>query len=238
MSYQLPETSEKSHYVQQKFNEIAPKYDLFNDIITLGLHRYWKHFIVRQTGVSGGGVCLDLCCGTGDIAKRLQQAVPQGQVYALDFSWGMLQIAKQRRNAGQESLIFLQGDATELPFPPETMDAVTIGSGLRNVNDLSICLEAIFRVLKPGGVLVSLDVGKIRIPILSEISSFYFFQIVPRLGKLLYPNQDMFDYLPHSSINYPTQENLKRIMLSAGFKQVDVFDFLFGASTVHVAYKP
>ncbi|MBF0280269.1 MAG: bifunctional demethylmenaquinone methyltransferase/2-methoxy-6-polyprenyl-1,4-benzoquinol methylase UbiE [SAR324 cluster bacterium] len=238
MSYQLPENSEKSSYVQQKFNEIASKYDLFNDLITFGMHRYWKRFVVRQTGVSPDGMCLDLCCGTGDIAHRLLRAVPQGRVCALDFSQGMLHVAKQRGMATGESPVFLQGDAIRLPIPSERIDAVTIGYGLRNVTDLSACLAEILRVLKPGGVLVSLDVGKVRLPVLAEISRYYFFYVVPRLGKLLYPGQDMFDYLPHSSINYPNQESLKRIMLSAGFKQVDVFDFLFGSSTVHVAYKP
>ena len=238
MSYQLPAASEKAHYVQDKFTEIAPKYDRFNDLITLGMHRYWKRFVVRQTGVPADGICLDLCCGTADIARRLQQAAPQGKVYALDFSWGMLQMAKQHQEVSEDPLMFLQGNATQLPFAPEKLDTVTIGYGLRNVSDLGGCLDEIFRVLKPGGVLVSLDVGKVRMPVLSEISLFYFFQIVPRLGKLLYPGQDMFDYLPHSSIHYPNQETLKRIMLSVGFKQVDVFDFCWGASTVHVAYKP
>ncbi len=237
MSYQLPDDAEKARYVEQKFTEIAPKYDLFNDIITGGMHRYWKRFMVRQTGISSDAVCLDLCCGTGDITHCLGQAAPQGKVYALDFSQGMLEVARQRNFSGKERLLFLRSDANQLPFSSGKFDAVTIGYGLRNVSHLQNCLQEILRVLVPGGVLVSLDVGKIRIPWLFEISQFYFFHIVPRLGKLLYPGQDMFDYLPHSSIDYPDQERLKRIMLSVGFKQVDVFDFFLGASTIHVAYK-
>ncbi len=238
MSYQLPEDSEKAKYVQQKFSEIAPKYDLFNDLITCGLHRYWKQFVVRQVGVIAGGRYLDLCCGTADIARRLQHMIPQGSVFALDFSRAMLEIARQSRYARGRSMIFLQADATRMPFVSGSIDAVTIGYGLRNVSDLSTCLAQILRVLKPGGALVSLDVGKVRVPVLFELSQFYLFQVIPRLGKLLYRQQDMFDYLPHSTSNYPNQETLKQLMLVSGFKQVDVFDFLWGASTVHVAYKP
>ncbi|MBF0288278.1 MAG: ubiquinone/menaquinone biosynthesis methyltransferase [SAR324 cluster bacterium] len=237
MSYQLPDASEKAQYVEQKFTEIAPKYDLFNDIITAGMHRYWKRFMVRQTGISKDAVCLDLCCGTGDIVYRLGETAPQGRMVALDFSQGMLEIVRQRNVSGSNRLLLLRSDANQLPFATGVFDAVTIGYGLRNVSHLVDCLKEIERVLVPGGALVSLDVGKVRIPWLFEISQFYFFHIVPRLGKLLYPGQDMFDYLPHSSIDYPDQERLKRMMLSVGFKQVDIFDFFLGASTVHVAYK-
>ena len=106
MSYQLPEDSEKAKYVQQKFSEIAPKYDLFNDLITCGLHRYWKKFVVRQVGVIAGGRYLDLCCGTADIARRLQHMIPQGSVFALDFSRAMLEIARQSRYTRGRSMIF------------------------------------------------------------------------------------------------------------------------------------
>ena len=238
MPYQLPDDSEKAAYLQKKFSEIAPKYNLFNDLITCGLHRYWKKFVVRQVGVIAGGKYLDLCCGTADIALRLRDTIPQGSIFALDFSPDMLEIARNSPHSKERSLIFLQADATLLPFSCGSMDAVTVGYGLRNVNEISKCLAQILNVLKPGGVLVSLDVGKVRVPIISEFSQFYILQIVPRIGKLLYHKQDIFDYLSHSTKNYPNQETLKQLMLASGFKQVDVFDFLWGATTVHVAYKP
>ena len=238
MPYQLPDDAEKAGYLRQKFSEIAPKYNLFNDLITYGLHRYWKKFVVRQVGVTKEGRYLDLCCGTADIALRLREMIPQASVFALDYSWRMLEIARHTRYCKGRSVFFLQADATLLPFACGSMDAVTVGYGLRNVDDLSMCLDQILRVLKPGGVLVSLDVGKVRVPVISELSQFYILQIVPRVGKLLYPKQEIFDYLSHSTKNYPNQETLKQLMLTNGFKQVDVFDFLWGATTVHVAYKP
>ena len=109
---------------------------------------------------------------------------------------------------------------------------------MRNVKDISYFLREISRVLKPEGVLVSLDVGKVRIPIIAELNHFYFFQIVPIVGKLLMPGEEIFQYLPESSLEYPNQESLKNLMIETGFQKVDFHNFVFGASTVHVAYKP
>jgi demethylmenaquinone methyltransferase/2-methoxy-6-polyprenyl-1,4-benzoquinol methylase len=116
-------------------------------------------------------------------------------------------------------------------------DAVTVGYGLRNVQDLRGCLQEILRVLRPGGVLVSLDVGKVSLPLLAELNHFYFFHVVPLIGKLLMSGEKMFQYLPQSSVEYPNQEFLKNLMTEAGFQKVEFHNFVFGASTVHVAYK-
>ena len=236
MTYTLPGTDEKSRYVEQKFDEIAQKYDRFNDLITFGMHRYWKRFVVRQTGLHPEEHCLDLCCGTGDIAREVLRQYPASKVTGLDFSQKMLNIAKSK-SSNNSGIQYLLGDAMEIPFPDTNFDAVTIGYGLRNVPNLNGCLQEILRVLKPGGVLVSLDVGKVRLPVIKELNNFYFFRIVPLIGNLLMPGQDMFQYLPNSSLEYPNQELLKRLMFEAGFQQVEIHDFVFGASTVHVACK-
>lgn len=237
MTITLPTTEEKSSYVEEKFDEIAQKYDRFNDFITFGMHRYWKRFVVRQTGLRPDEKCLDLCCGTGDISREVLRQHPECKVTGLDFSVEMLKIAESK-SSRNSNIQYLQGDAMKIPLPEANFDAVTIGYGLRNVPDINGCLLEILRVLKPGGVLVSLDVGKVRLPIIAELNNFYFFRIVPLIGNLLMPGQEMFQYLPHSSLEYPNQELLKRMMLETGFKQVDIHDFVFGASTVHVAYKP
>ncbi len=235
MNYRLPEASEKSAYVEQKFDEIARQYDRFNDLITFGLHRYWKRFVARQTGLRDGERCLDLCCGTGDIAQAVLRQHPGVEVIGLDFAKEMLDLAKQRTSQG---ITYLRGDAMALPFPEGHFDAVTVGYGLRNVPDLQGALAEILRVLKPGGTLVSLDVGKVRVPVVDALSRLFFFRVVPRIGELLMPGQEMFTYLPESSRAYPDQETLRRILLEAGFCNVLIEDFVFGASTVHVAYRP
>ena len=237
MAYTLPNAEEKSKYVEEKFDEIAKKYDRFNDVITFGMHRYWKRFVVRQTRMRPEEHCLDLCCGTGDIAREVFRQHPSCKVTGLDFSKKMLKIAKSKINKNS-GIQYLLGDAMEIPFPDTNFDAVTIGYGLRNVPNLNGCLREIFRVLKPGGVLVSLDVGKASSPFIAELINFYFFHIVPFIGNLLLPRQEMFQYLPNSSIKYPNQELLKSLMFEAGFQHVEIHDFVFGVSTIHVAGKP
>ncbi len=235
MTYHLPSTSEKAEYVSRKFNEIALKYDRFNDLITFGMHRYWKRFVARQTGLREGERCLDLCCGTGDIARSIIKQHPYAEVTGVDFAASMLGIAAVRTKVC--SVQWIQGDALRLPFPDGCFAAVTVGYGLRNLDDLTKGLLEIMRILQPGGVLVSLDVGKVRLPVIDVLSRFYFFKLVPKIGEWLMPEQEMFTYLPQSSLKYPDQETLKRNLLEVGFHQAHYYDFVFGASTIHIAYK-
>ena len=237
MTYTLPNTEEKSVYVEQMFNKIAQKYDLFNDIITFGMHRQWKRFVARQTDLHDEQSCLDLCCGTGDIAREVLRQYPSSKVTGLDFSEEMLNIAKSK-NTSEITVQYIPGDAMNIPFQDAAFDAVTIGYGMRNVKNIRQFLREILRVLKPEGVLVSLDVGKVRIPILAELNHFYFFHIVPLVGKLLMPGEEIFQYLPESSLEYPNQVSLKNLMIETGFQNVEFYNFVFGASAVHVAYKP
>ena len=238
IDYKLPEKEKKSEYVESKFDEIAQRYDLFNDLITFGMHRYWKKFVAKKTGLNPGENCLDLCTGTGDIGRAVLKFQPEAKVTALDFSSEMLELAHQQQGENAHGLNYIRGDAMAPPFPKEYFEAVTVGYGLRNVADLSACIKNILSLLKPSGVLVCLDVGKVNIPVIAQLNRFYFFKIVPLIGKWLMPGQEMFDYLPHSSINYPDQKKLKKILLEEGFQKVDVYDFVFGASTIHVAQKP
>lgn len=236
MRFKLPSSQEKSKYVEENFGKIAKKYDFFNDIITFGLHRYWKKVVVKKTGLNNNKICLDLCCGTGDISHEIIRQYPNCKVTGLDFSKQMLKIANSKK-INNSKINFLLGDAMNIPFPDKYFDAVTMGYGLRNVSNINICLEEIFRVLKPKGILVCLDLGKVRLPLVSNINNFYFFKIVPIIGNCLMPGEEMFHYLPHSSLKYPSQESIKKLMIQLGFKKVEILNFLFGASTIHVAYK-
>jgi len=236
MKYRLPKTEEKPQYIEEKFDKIAQKYDLFNDIITLGIHRYWKKILVKKTKLNKDKQCLDLCCGTGDISRELLNQYPNCKVIGLDFSEKMLCIAKSKF-VKNSNIRFLKGDAMHIPFSDGIFDAVTIGYGLRNVSNIKNCLKEIFRVLKPGGVLACLDLGKVRVPVISILSKFYFFRIVPLIGNLLIPEEEMFHYLPHSSIKYPSQELIESFILEVGFKRTEMLNFFFGASIIHIAYK-
>ena len=201
------------------------------------MHRQWKRFVARQTDLQDEQNCLDLCCGTGDIAREVLRQHPSSKVTGLDFSEEMLNIAKSK-NTNEITVKYLQGNVMHIPFQEDEFNAVTIGYGMRNVQDINHFLREILRVLKPEGVLVSLDVGKVSIPILAELNHFYFFHIVPLIGKLLIPGEEIFQYLPESTLEYPNQDFLKNLMIETGFKKVEFHNFVFGGSTVHVAYKP
>ena len=134
MSYKMPDAADKAVYVQSKFDEIAPKYDIFNDLITFGMHRYWKRFVARQTGLVSGGRVLDLCTGTGDLAQCLRRDIPGCDVVAADFSIGMLKVARSR-SFSQGPLPVMQGDAMQLPFADETFDVVTCCNSFHRAGD-------------------------------------------------------------------------------------------------------
>ncbi|MDH5560997.1 MAG: bifunctional demethylmenaquinone methyltransferase/2-methoxy-6-polyprenyl-1,4-benzoquinol methylase UbiE [Deltaproteobacteria bacterium] len=238
MPFEIPtEDDKKYQFVQSRFTKIAEKYDFFNDIVTQGMHRYWKNFLVKQASLNIGDQALDICCGTGDITQRLVQAVgKKGQVVGLDFSEGMLMAAGQRNK--KQKTFFLQGDAMALPFRDNAFDAVTVGYGLRNLIDIEICLREVFRVLKPGGRFLSLDMGKVRLPLIKQLFHVYFFNVVPLIGKMIYPKEDLFDYFPVSTLEYPSQESLNDMLLKEGFKETRYYNFSFGATAIHRAVKP
>ncbi len=236
MPFKIPGGQEKATYVKNKFTAIANRYDLFNDIVTQWMHRYWKGFLVRKARLKPGDSVLDICCGTGDITQRLEDVVGEsGKATGLDFSSGMIQVARTRtvnRNSR-----FIRGDATCLPVKSESQNAVTVGFGLRNLVDIQGCLSEVMRVLKPGGRFLCLDMGKVKIPLIRTLFQFYFFVIVPKIGKAIYPGEEFFDYFPHSSLNYPSQEGLADILEKTGFSKVRFFNFYFGSTVIHYAQK-
>lgn len=239
MKFTLPEKSERAEYVQGRFTEIASRYDLFNDLVTQGMHRFWKNFLVKKSGLRPGDAALDMCCGTGDITERLlEKAGPAGRVVGLDFSEGMLSVAKARSEHKSVKPEFVQGDAMDLPFEDNSMDVITVGYGLRNIIDLDKSLTEVYRVLKPGGRFLSLDMGKVEKPVLDKLFKTYFFKVVPKVGRILYPGQDMFDYFPQSTIEFPSPSAMSKILKGIGFTPVEYYLFAFGANAVHLAVKP
>lgn len=235
--FQMPDTNKKAEFVRTNFDVIASKYDLFNDLNSFYLHRYWKNSIIQlilNSFPKKNLECLDLCCGTGDISVRLTEVDLVTKVYSVDFSDKMLDVARQRLEGISKSKCEI-GDATNLKnFPDASFDVVTVGFGLRNVDNLAKALSEIFRVLKPGGIFVNLDVGKVKNPIIRVFADFYFFKIVPLLGYLIWgAKNDMFDYLPVSSLSYPDQENLKSMIEKAKFQNVEYKNFVFGNVALH-----
>lgn len=234
MAFKIPVGEKKSKYVQTSFTRIAAKYDLFNDLVTQGMHRYWKNQLVKKANLQTGDVAVDLCCGTGDIAQRLKVAVGKaGKVIGLDFSPGMLHVASTRRGDS----FLLNGNAMKLPLQDNSVDAVTVGYGLRNLVDIQPCLDEVLRVLKPGGRFMILEMGKVKVPIIKDLFRFYFFRVVPIIGKLLYRGEDMFDYFPQSTVEYPSQEEMVQRLSGTGFQKVSFSGFYCGSVVIHYAEK-
>jgi demethylmenaquinone methyltransferase / 2-methoxy-6-polyprenyl-1,4-benzoquinol methylase len=239
--FQMPPIDKKAQFVQENFNIIANKYDLFNDLNTFFMHRFWKNNLAKRISNHFNGKriqCMDLCCGTGDISVRLSELQIAEKVYAVDFSENMLNIAKTRLSNKSNSST-LQGDATNLSnFKDNSLDAITIGFGLRNVDKLEKTLLEVHRILKPGGIFLNLEVGKVTIPIIKFFADFYFFKIVPILGYIIWGGKNkMFDYLPVSSLHYPDQESLKEKLIAAGFINVTYTNYVFGNVALHISYK-
>lgn len=238
--YKLPSQEKKPEYVRKNFDGIAKAYDRFNDWNSFFLHRIWKNWVVREAkkSVPNAKTALDLCCGTGDITERLSSDPNLESVVGLDFSEQMLSFAFPKVE-GKTHVKLIVGDAMDLSsFTEGSFDIITMGFGLRNVSDLKRCLFEIKRVLRRGGVFVNLDVGRVRPKFLKYFADFYFFKIVPLFGYLLYGKQnEMFDYLPHSSKTYPDQETLSQILTELGFVDVRFQNFVFGNAVAHIAKK-
>ncbi|MCB1178960.1 MAG: ubiquinone/menaquinone biosynthesis methyltransferase [Leptospiraceae bacterium] len=239
--FQMPSAENKAEFVQTNFNIIAGKYDLFNDLNSFYLHRYWKNQIIQfiNKNFSNKEIkCMDLCCGTGDISVRLNKIHEIKEVHSVDFSENMLSVARKRLESFSNSKVS-QGDATNLNnFQSNSLDVITIGFGLRNVNDLEKAISEIHRVLKPGGVFINLDVGKVKNKFIKFFADFYFFKIVPLIGYIIWGGKNkMFDYLPVSSLHYPDQDKLKSILENSGFTNVEYKNFVFGNAVMHTAFK-
>ncbi len=238
--YQLPTSEKKPEYVKTNFDHIAIAYDRFNDWNSFFLHRSWKNWMIKTAWKEKPDIktALDLCCGTGDITKRLSLVPKVEHVIGLDFSENMLSFAKHKIGENPKVSLLI-GDAMDLKqFADSSIDLVTMGFGLRNVSDLKKCLMEIRRILSPSGIFINLDVGRVRPFFLKWFADFYFFRIVPLFGYVIYGKKhEMFDYLPHSATTYPDQETLQKILLEIGFSEVRFQNFVFGNAVGHISKK-
>lgn len=208
------------------FADIAPRYDLANDVLSLGMHRLWRKKVVDIARRKNPRAVLDLCCGTGDLAFALSDQLPNARVVGLDFVRAMLDCAEGKR-ADHRTVEFLHGDAVSIPFADSTFELVTIAFGIRNIPEIDRCLDEIARVLVPGGSLIILEFGQVRIPLLRQAYDVYGRHVMPLIGKALTGNRAAYEYLPETSLRFPAGAGFVEILTGAGF-QADICKPLFG----------
>lgn len=221
--------------VNELFSRVAPNYDLLNNVISLGTQKLWRHDLFKQLQVDPHATALDVCCGTGDLAIELAKRIPYGRVTGLDFNQKMLDLAFEKtKTIG--NLFLIQGDAMKLPFDDNSFDIVTIGFGLRNVPDADQALSEIYRVLKPGGQFVSLEMSQPTNPII-KVGWKAYFNAFPFMASLAGGHYKDYQYLKKTSQQFVSAHQLARMMKAAGFKEVHYQRLNFGAAALHFGDK-
>lgn len=227
----------KRRYVRALFGRIAGRYDLTNDVMSLGLHRRWKDRAIELAAIEPGHVVLDLAAGTGDLALgAMAPAGPEGAVVAGDLTRQMMAVGRERR--GGDAVRWVECDASALPFRGGSLDRVLIGYGLRNFPDLGVCLREIYRCLKPGGKLVTLDFGK---PGSGPVKSLYlgYLGLSTRVvGWTLHRDAEAYAYIPESLRAYPAQAGVADLMRRVGFAWAGYADIMLGTMALNFGERP
>ena len=238
--YRQVPADEKASHVRAVFDSVASRYDLMNDLMSLGIHRLWKRHTIELSGVRRGQRVLDLAAGTGDLAARFAGIVgPEGQVVLSDINAAMLEQGRARlmdRGIGG-NVEFVQANAERLPFPAHTFDCISIGFGLRNVTDKQQALYAMFEVLRPGGRALILEFSHPTHRPLQKAYDLYSFSVLPLLGRLIAADAESYRYLAESIRMHPDQETLKAMMEQAGFERCDYLNLSGGIVAIHRGYK-
>ena len=231
--YERVPEAEKRSRVGEVFDRVAPRYDLMNDLMSVGLHRLWKAFAVGVARLRPGERVLDVASGSGDLARALARRVgPTGEVWATDINRSMLARGRDRHLDAGCLAPAVQCDAEKLPFPARHFDCVTVGFGLRNMTRKQAALAEMARVLKPGGRLVVLEFSKVWKP-LEKAYDWYSFEVLPRLGGRVAGDAEAYRYLAESIRMHPDQATLAAMMESAGLSNVQVFNLAAGVVAVH-----
>lgn len=238
--FQQVSPAEKTRLVGKVFHSVANRYDLMNDMMSMGIHRLWKRDFIATSGIRRGATVLDVAGGTGDITRLLLKRVgPTGRVILSDINGSMLEVGRQRlEDSGRVAGVdYLLANAEAMPLPTASVDAVTIAFGLRNVTDKLQGLREMFRVLKPGGRVLILEFSQVQSAALSKLYSMYSFKILPRLGQHIAGDAESYQYLAESIRQHPAQEELGELITKAGFCQVSWRNLNHGIVAIHRGFK-
>ncbi len=235
--FETVDEKDKAKRVAGVFTSVASKYDIMNDLMSVGLHRIWKRVAISISGVRSGQRVLDVAGGSADLSRLfLKEVGPSGQVVLTDINNAMLRVGRDRLLDDGIATPVTQCDAERLPFPDNYFDCVSIAFGLRNVTHKDAALREMRRVLKPGGRVIVLEFSRVAKP-LEKAYDFYSFKLLPKIGQLVANDADSYRYLAESIRMHPGQEELKQMMLDAGLERVEYFNMTGGVVAVHRGYK-
>lgn len=234
----LPEIDEKKKFVKRMFDAVAPRYDLLNHLLSLGIDIYWRKRMLKLINFRMNPRLVDLATGTGDVALMALEAGAK-KVVGVDLSVGMLNLGQKkiRRHDAEDQVWMVAGDAEMLPLPSAYSDAVTIAFGIRNVADIPAALKEMARVLDESGVVVILEFSRPRLIGFRQLYNLYFLRVLPWIGSLISSDKKAYHYLPHSVMHFPEREAFARLMEDAGFTHVRHFDMTFGIVTLYCGIK-
>jgi demethylmenaquinone methyltransferase/2-methoxy-6-polyprenyl-1,4-benzoquinol methylase len=232
----MTELTDKGRGIRDMFDRIAPRYDLLNRVLSLGIDRRWRRFAVRQLVVPKNGRVLDIATGTGDVALEIgRQTDASVKIVGSDFTQGMLVLGRTKIEASpfRDRIVLVNAPCETMPHPSGIFDGITIAFGIRNVVDRQQGLCEMARVLKPGGRAVILEFASPRNRFFRAAYYFYFLRVLPWLGGLI-SQRSAYQYLPDSVLEFPDRETFKSMMEQAGFADVRVHDLTGGIAAVHV----
>lgn len=229
----------KAGMVHGVFTNVASKYDIMNDAMSMGVHRIWKDAMMDWLAPRKGMKLLDVAGGTGDISFRFLKRAGGGHATVFDMTQSMLDAGRERAEAGQmqDSLDWVCGDAMALPFEDNTFDAYTISFGIRNVTRIQEAINEAYRVLKPGGRFLVLEFSTIPNPAMQWAYDRYSFNIIPPLGEIIANDRDSYQYLVESIRKFPKQEQFAQMIRDGGFSQVKYRNLSLGIAALHSGWK-
>lgn len=231
--------NEKAGRVQGVFNSVASKYDVMNDVMSLGVHRIWKDMMMDWLAPQAGQKLLDVAGGTGDIAFRFLERSCFGHATVLDLTSSMLAEGRSRAEAKQmiNEIDWVVGDAMNLPFEDNVFDVYTISFGIRNVTRPQEALKEAYRVLKPGGRIMVLEFSQIPVPLGQWFYDRYSFNLIPKMGELIANDRSSYQYLVESIRKFPDQETFLGMVEAAGFENAKYRNLSLGIACLHSGWK-
>lgn len=237
--YQTVREEEKAGRVRGVFTSVASRYDVMNDVMSVGIHRLWKDAMMDWLAPRPSQKLLDVAGGTGDVSFRFLGRAGHGHATVCDLTESMLVEGRKRAEAERlgESLDWVVGDAMALPFPDNSFDVYTISFGIRNVTRPQKALDEAFRVLRPGGRLMVLEFSQIPNEMMQRVYDLYSFNIIPAMGQLIANDRDSYQYLVESIRRFPDQESFLRMVEAAGFEQAKYRNLSLGIACLHSGWK-